>query len=265
MHQNAKPWHLCSFIPELRFRDRQISIRAWQSYNTSPRVLILNYYDLKSVGLLKKPEKVKESLGTSDAVILSCIGKDNNLDKLSVQDYIETAQRLDAKAIITPDDYIYKIDRRYPTYQTHHFRRVLERSETLLKLAENKFQIIGLVVGANEVQISLFIKRLRERGVNDFACACGDMIKRSSIRESLIDIGVFIKHCKDCWKLLLGVDSRKILFKLNPNAFSSGEWSFYACHNIIYRNGRKMKAGKNDPKGWKLALHNLNMNYKVKW
>jgi hypothetical protein len=265
MHQNAMPWHHCSFIPELRFRDRDISIRAWQNYHTSPRVLILNYYDLKSAGLLKKPEKIKECLQKNDVVILSCVGKDNNLDRLSVQDYFETAERLNAKAIITPDDYIYKIDRRYPTYQTHCFRRALERSETLLKLAKNKYHVIGLVVGANEFQISLFINRLKERGVNDFACACGDIIKRGRIRESLTDIGIFIKYCKSSWKLLLGVDSRKILFKLNPNAFSSGEWSFYACHNIIYRNGRKMKAGKNDPKGWMLALHNLDMNYRVKW
>lgn len=265
MRQNAKPWHRCSFIPELRFRDRQISIKAWQNCKVSPRVVILNYYDLKSAGLIKKPDKVKSSLREDDIVILSCVGKDNDLDRLSVKDYFQTAQRLDAKAIITPDDYIYKIDHRYPAYQAHHFRRALERSETLLKLADGKFHVIGLVVGANEDQISLFINRFRERGVNDFACACGDMIKRSRIRQSLADIRIFIKHCVNSWKLLLGIDSRKMLLKLKPDAFSSGEWSFYACHNKIYRDGRKVKISRNDPKGWKLALYNLNKNYSLRW
>jgi len=265
MHQNAEPWHLCSFIPELRFRDRQVSLRAWQNCKSSPRVVILNYYDLKSAGLLKKPEKVKDSLGKNDIIILSCVGKDNNLDRLSVQNYFETAQKLDVKAIITPDDYIYKIDRRYPAYQAHHFRRALERSEILLKLAEGDFHIIALVIGANEDQISLFVDRLKERGVNDFACACGDPLKRGSIRESLADIGIFIKHCMNSWKLLLGTDSRRTLLKLNSDAFSSSGWSFYACHNKIYRGGRKMKITKDDPKGWKLALHNLNGNYSLRW
>jgi hypothetical protein len=265
MHENEKPWHLCSFIPELRFRDRQISIRAWQNCKASPRVVILNYYDLKSVGLLKRPEKVKSSLGENDIIILSCVGKDNDLDELSVESYFETAQKLGVKAIITPDDYIYKIDSRYVAYQAHHFRRAIERSETLIKLAGDQFNIIGLIVGANEYQISLFVNRLKERGVTDFACACGDIIKRSRIKESLADIRASIKHCKKDWKLLLGIDSRKILLKLNPDAFSSGEWSFYACHNKIYRNGRKMKITRNDPKGWKLALHNLNKNYSLRW
>lgn len=265
MRQNKKPWHLCSFIPELRFRDQQIAVKAWQSHKASPKVVILNYYDLKSAGLLKKLEKVKRSLGENDVVILSCVGKDNDLDRLSVEGYFETAQKLDAKAIITPDDYIYKIDRCYPTYQTHHFRRALERSEILLKMTKDKFHVIGLVMGANEKQISLFISRLREKGVDDFACACGDMIKRGRIRESLMDIRVFMKYCKNGWKLLLGTDSRRILFRLKPNAFSSSEWSIYACHNKIYRDGKKKKITSNDPRGWKLALHNLSKNYSVRW
>ena len=264
MRQITKPWHLCSFIPELRFRDRQFSIKAWQNCKASPKVVILNYYDLKSVGLLKRPKKVKSSLGKNDVIILSCVGKDNNLDKLSVEDYFETARGLDAKAIITPDDYIYKIDRRYPAYQAHHFRRALERSEALLKLAEDKFHIIGLVVGANENQISLFADRLRERGVDDFACACGDMIKRGRMRESLADIGVFMRYCMNSWKLLLGTDSRQVLLRLKPDAFSSSEWPFYACHNKIYRDRRKMKITRNDPKGWELALHNLDKNYSLR-
>jgi len=265
MPKIEKPWHLCTFIPELRFRDRQISIKAWQSCTASPRVVIINYYDLKSVGLQKRPTKVRNSLGKDDVIILSCVGKDNDIDRLSVEDYFETALNLGAEALITPDDYIYKIDSPHPAYQTHHFRRALERSEALLELAKDEFSVIGLVIGANENQISLFADRLKERGVTDFACACGDMLKRGKRRESLADIALFIKYCTNGWKLLLGVESRRVLLKLKPDAFSSSAWSISAAHNRIYRNGRKMKSTKSYPHGWELAAYNLHKDYAIRW
>ena len=101
-----KPWRKCTFIPELRFRDQQISIKAWQNCDPSQRVVIINYFDLKNAGLQKRPEKVRSWLGKNDTIILSSVGRDHDIDKLSVEDYFETGRRLHAEAIITPDDYI---------------------------------------------------------------------------------------------------------------------------------------------------------------
>ncbi|MFB3890362.1 MAG: hypothetical protein ACE14S_12820 [Candidatus Bathyarchaeia archaeon] len=264
MSQNSKPWHLCSYIPEIRFRDYNVSVKAWQNCKVSPRVAILNYFDLKNSGLLRKPEKVRKSLDGSDALILSCVGKDIDLDKLKVEDYFATAKSIGVKAIITPDDFIYGLDNHYPAYQAHHFRRAVERSEALIRLADTQLDVIGLVISANEYQMSLFVERFIEKGIRDFACACGDNMNRVKRVEGLKDIHAFMKCCANDWKLLLGVDSRMILTRMPlPNAYSSSEWSYYACHNMIYRDGKKRKVMSCDPKGWRLGLHNLYKNYEM--
>jgi hypothetical protein len=256
-----KPWHSARFIPEIRLRDRRYSLEAWRSTRHSPRVLILNYLELKA-GFLRRLAPVRRLLGENSIIILSCVGKDRLLDKLKMEDYCRAAEVLDAKAVISPDDYIYRIDYRFPTYQNHHFGRALERTETLIDEAKDRFSVIGLVVWANRYHIDLYVKRLKERGVEDFACACGDALRRGRKKETFADISSFMRQCGGNWKLLLGIDSRNILSKLRPSAFSSGAWSFYAAHDIIYRNSRRVKRVKIDPSGWQLALHNLEQNYK---
>lgn len=259
-HYN-KPWRHARFIPEIRLRDRKYSLEAWRNTRHSPRVLILNYLELKA-GFLRKLTSVRRLLGENSIIILSCVGKDRLLDKLKMEDYCRAAEVLDAKAVISPDDYIYGIDYRYPTYQNYHFGRVLERTETLIDEAKDRFSVIGLIVWANKHHIDLYVKRLKEHGVEDFACACGDALRRGRKKETLSDIRSFIKQCRSHWKLLLGIESRDILLKSRPSAFSSGAWSFYAAHDIIYRNSRRVKRSKMDPSGWQLALHNLERNYK---
>lgn len=263
MRIRNRPWHLPRFIPEIRLRDFKYSLRAWKMSEHKPRVLILNYLDIKKAGFLGKLTSVKKLLGEDSVIILSCVGKDRSLDSLRIENYCKAAKTLDAKAVISPDDYIYKIDYRYRTYQNYHFGRSLERTESLIKKAKDDFSIIGLVVWANRYHIDLYIKRLEEYGIEDFACACGDALKRGRRKESLKDIRLFLKQCSDCWNLLLGMDSRAILLKLRPSAFSSSSWSFYATRNIIYRNGRRTKRSKMDPIGWQLALYNLEQNYKL--
>lgn len=258
-----KPWHFAKFIPEIRFSDRKYSLKAWRNTRHLPRVLILNYLDLKKSGFLRKLTSVKKLLGKDSDIILSCVGEDRLLDKLSIEDYCKTAEALDAEAVISPDDYIYRIDFRYPTYQNYHFRRALERTETLIERAKDRFSIIGLVVWANKHHIHLYVERLKERGVEDFACACGDALKRGRRRESLADIKLFMKQCGDSWQLLLGIDSKAILLKLRPHAFSSSGWSFYATRDKIYRHGKRVKRSKMDPIDWQLALHNLEQNYEL--
>lgn len=258
---NNKPWHSEKFIPEIRFRDRKYSLKAWRNVKRSSKVLILNYLDLKA-GFLRKLASIRKLVGKESVIILSCVGKDKSLDKLKMKDYCKAAEVLDAKAVISPDDYIYRIDYRYFTYQNHYFGRALERTEKLIDEAKDRFSVIGLVVWANKYHINLYVKRLKEYGIEDFACACGDALRRGHKKEALADIQLFMKNCGNNWKLLLGIDSRNLLLKLRPSAFSSSAWSFYAAHNIIYRNSRRVKRSKMDPSGWQLALHNLEQNYK---
>lgn len=257
------PWHSVRFIPEIRLRDEKYSVEAWKDSTHYPKVLILNYFDLKKYGSLRKLPLIKKQLGEDSIIILSCVGEDRFLDRLNIEDYYMTADLLQAKAIISPDDYIYKIDNRYATFQNHHFRRALERTEALIDRAQDRISIIGLVVWANRHHIRLYVDRLRKRGVEDFACACGDSLKRTSRRESLADIKQFLDECKHDWRILLGTDSNRSLQKLRPDAFSSSGWSFYASRGIIYRNGRRQKRSQREPTGSQLALHNLEQNYKL--
>lgn len=217
--------------------------------------MILNYLDLKKSGFLGDFASLKKHFRKDSIIILSCVGEDRLLDKMRIENYCRTAIALGAQAVISPDDYIYEVDHSYHTYQDHHFRRVLERTETLIEKAKDRFSIIGLVVWTNRYHIELYVKRLREHGVDDFAYACGDVLKRVSPEIGLSYVRRFMKHCIGGWKLLLGVDSREILLKLKPCAFSSSGWSFDATRGKVYDN-REI-----DP--FESAYHNLEQNFKL--
>jgi hypothetical protein len=257
------PWHSQRFIPEIRLRDGRHSVEAWKESTHYPKVLILNYLELKKSGSLKKLPSIKKQLGEDSIIILSCVGEDRFLDRLNIEEYCMTADLLDAKAIVSPDDYIYRIDKQYAVYQNHHFRRALERTEAIMEKVQDRFSMIGLVVWANKYHIRLYVNRLKKCGVEDFACACGDSLKRTSARESLADIKQFLDECKHGWRILLGIDSNQYLQKLRPDAFSASSWSFYAARGMIYRNGRRQLRSQRDPTGPQLALYNLEQNYKL--
>ena len=89
---------------------------------------IINYFDAKRRGYFNKKKDVREDLGCPNALILSGVGNDNDLEQISVNDYHEAAIRIKADAVTTIDDYIYSSDDEFPNFQLRNFTRIKSRS-----------------------------------------------------------------------------------------------------------------------------------------
>ena len=137
----------------------------------------------------------------------------------------------------------------------------------MIELSKSEYSVLGLVVGKNSNQIQNVMKFFASCGIDDFVFPCGDFLK-NNCNSNLKLIKIFLNMTKDLngWNLLLGIDSPKILSKLQFNCFASSQWSFDAHHNRIYKNKKIVKSSF-IPKNIDIpiqnhsianALHNLN-------
>ncbi|MEM3065303.1 MAG: hypothetical protein QW177_08015 [Candidatus Nitrosotenuis sp.] len=262
-----KIWHRTKFIPEIRFGNKKI-IEAFRLFEPKHKSVIVNYFDLKNRGYFepKKAKNLREELGFPDAVILSSVGTDRSLDKLSVDEYHKAALMIKADAVTTIDDYIYLIDNEYPQFQLRNFVRAKSRTRKLLELSNGSYTVFGLVIGKDTNQIQDYMKFLANCGINDFVFPCGDLLKNNSPDLKLIK--TFLALAKDLgrWNLLLGINSIKILSKLEFDCYSTNQWYFDAVHNRVYKNQKIVDARKinidskylSTDTDTTLSLHNLN-------
>nr|MDO8098896.1 hypothetical protein [Candidatus Njordarchaeota archaeon] len=239
-------WYRVPFIPELRLADR-VALPAWKKAPLSPKMVIVNYCELMKRGILCGPRLrgLARKLKDADALILSAVGRDELLDKLTTEQYHETAVQLGAKWVISPDDYVYDSDCKYPFYQDAHFSRAIERALRLLKLARGHYNVIGLAIGSCIFQLNELVATLEEHGVEEFALPCGDLLKQVGNRKRVIgDILAFVNHLKSLKlrSLLLGVDSPQVIALVKPDSFASSAWSFDAARGYSYTpEGKRVK------------------------
>lgn len=263
--QNAQ-WHFCDFIAEVPLGSRNTR-SAFQMFEPNFKVAIVNYFDIKHRGYFSKNKDIHEELGFPDALILSGVGNDHELEKISIEEYHKDALKIKADAVTTVDDYIYTYDNNYPNFQLRNFARIKSRTKTLMELSKNNYSVLGLTVGKNSEQIQNIMKFFADCEIRDFVFPCGDFLKNNK-NPNLKLIKTFLTMTKDLegWNLLLGADSPKILSKLEFNCFASSQWSFDAHHNRIYKNKKIVKSNL-IPKNQDIpiqnssianALHNLN-------
>jgi len=239
-------WHNHGFIPELRLGDR-VALIAWKKAPLSPKAVIVNFCDLTMRAALRgsRIRKLKRELRESETLILSTVGPDELLDHLSIERLHDTALRLDVDWVITPDDYVYEADGRYPFYQDSHFSRSILRALQLLRMAKGHYGIIGLAIGSSLNQLQEFVTTMEEYEVNNFAFACGDVLKQGRrFKRTTLEIGGFIKSLKASKhnSLLLGIDSPHLLRILDPDNWASSAWSIDASHWRYYaRDGTRRK------------------------
>ena len=252
------PWYFCDFIAEIPLGSKNTR-RAFQMFEPDFKVAIINYFDAKNRGYFNKNKDVREELGYPDALILSGIGNDHDLEKVTAEEYHEAALKIKADAVTTIDDYVYSNDNDFPNFQLRNLTRIRSRTKTLIDLSENKYSILGLVVGKNIDQIQNIMKFFASCQISDFVFPCGDYLK-NNCNPNLKLIETFLNMTKDLegWNLLLGVDSPKILSKLKFNCFASTQWSFDAHHNRIYKN-KKIVKSNSIPKNSDISIQNIRV------
>ena len=269
-------WHNYGFVPELRLGDR-VALNAWKKVPLSAKAVIVNFCDLTTRGTFRRSRlpKLKRELAEAKTLVVSCIGPDELLDHISVEKLHETAIRLDADWVVTPDDYVYEADGGYPFYQDSHFSRSILRALQLFRMSRGRYGIIALAIGSSPSQLQEFVTTMEEQGINDFAFACGDLLKQGgNLKRTTREIRGFIDNLKaakhSC--LLLGIDSPRFLRMLAPDSWTSSAWSIDASHWRYYaKDGTPRKSKRiacdhdicksGETAGMELfAVHNLLAN-----
>jgi len=239
-------WRSFGFIPELRLGDK-VALSAWKKAPLKHKPVIVNFCDLMTRRLLRNSSlrTLKRELKDSESLILSAVGADELLDELAVERIHDTALRLDADWVISPDDYIYEADTDYPFYQDSHFSRSIGRAIRLITMARDQYGITGLAIGSCSDQLQAFVKTLEDYGIKDFAYACGDLFKQGkNPRRTILEIREFVNYLRSFnhSSLLLGIDSPKNLRLLTPDGWACSAWSIEASHRRYYANdGTKRK------------------------
>ena len=271
-----KPWHQVGFIPQIKFHNTKL-LEAFRKYDVSPKVAMVNYHDLVEHDFLSdsKLKKMHELIGPVDALIMNSIGRDRQLDRMTVEDYHYVILEIGAKAAFTIDDYIYAYDNKFPNYQMGNFGRAIRRTKQLVDLAQNDYSIIGLVFGKDENWMQIHVDSLTELGIHDFAFSSGDLWKGNS-RDKHKQIKSFLTTTNDVggWNMLVGFDTERELLNLKPQSFSSMQWIFDGSTYMVTKNGKRIPAKyKNvrlhdgsytlQDRRLQLALHNLIENYHI--
>ena len=241
-------WKVVGFIPELRLGDK-IALSAWKIAPLLHKSVIVNFCDLTARRLLQSSplRRLERELKESEATIISTVGSDDLLDELVVTRIHDTALKLGADWVITPDDYVYDSDIRYPFYQDSHFSRALRRAIQLVTMARGQYGVIGLAIGSSTDQLQEFVRTLEEYGINDFAFACGDLLKQGkNPKRTIIEISNFVNHLRASKhsSLLLGIDSPRYLRLLAPDSWASSSWSIDAAHQRYYANDGTKRKGR---------------------
>ena len=226
----APPWHRARFIPEMCLYNRT-ALEAFRRHNATPKVALLNYFHLPAQQSGQDlGRRIRSRLGRVDALLLSCVGPDRSLDRLSIRRYDETARAIGADAVVSPDDYIYACDDAYRAFQAGNLARARKRTLDLLDMPRRPYSVIGLAAGSSEKQIRGTLEFLRDNSVHECAFPCGDHLKGGR-RTALIKS--FARQARELQmrSLLLGASCPSLLLQLNPSQFSNSEVCFGPAHD----------------------------------
>ena len=270
--------HELTFIPEIRLGDR-VAISAWKRAPVSPRTAAINFCQPMVRHLDQdRIHALRRQLGDLDALILMAVGRDELLDRLTVDEYHRMAIQMNANIVVSPDDYIYDSDGKYPFYQDSHFSRAITRALELVQLGRGHYDLVGLAVGSDQSQLREFVTVMGEQGVSDFAFACGDLLKQGrNRRKTLNEIESFVDYLRRHGhvSMLLGIDSSRFIKRLRPDYYSSSQWSIDASHGRYYaRDGSPRKGSSigcnhsicnsGELSGTeRLAVHNILMKHEL--
>ena len=233
----AEPWHPARFIPEVRLGSKA-ALEALRLHSATPKAVILNYVHLPMhVPVPDLARRIRSRLGWVDSLLLSSVGPDRYLNRLSIRRYDEVAREIGAVAVVSPDDYIYECDDPHEAYQAGSLVRARKRALDLLDMPGRPYSVIGLAAGMTEGEIRGSLKFLRKYGARCCAFPCGDYLKGGR-KKALIRSFTRQARELEMQSLLLGVACPDLLRQINPSWFSNSK----ACFGPAYGRTRTAAA-----------------------
>ncbi|MEM3523754.1 MAG: hypothetical protein QXU11_07300 [Thermoproteota archaeon] len=178
-------------------------------------------------------------LGFNRRIFLSLVMADELIDKLSTQDYLRLIGNLGPDATMIPDNYTYSDDPLFLSWSQTF--RLISFANDFLKL---DIPLIGLVKGANALQIDLVVRKQMEMGYVSFAMPARELFREGRLSSSFpnnpVDNALWSlkrvsREFKTNFELIIYGVGRKLKYK--QLSYSNLSWFLEAKHGLYFRNG----------------------------
>jgi len=178
-------------------------------------------------------------LGFNGRIFLSLVMPDELIDKLTTQDYFRLIGDIRPDATMIPDNYTYTDDPLFLSWsQTFH---LLSKANDFLKL---DMPLMGLVKGANALQIEWTVRKQIEMGYVSFVMPTRELLREGRLSSSFPDNPVenalwslkrASRDYRTNFELIIYGVSRKLKYqRLN---YSNLSWFLDAKHGLYFKNG----------------------------
>ena len=223
------------FVPEIDVADS----RSWfWKYGVElPEIFVPLWQILLNDEILKKAlsRGLHDYLVFNGRIYLSTVMPDELIDRLETKDYFKLIRDLRPDATMVPDNYTYVDDPLFLSWS--QTVRLVSFANDFLKL---DIPLIGLVKGANPLQVDWVIRKQFEMGYVSFAMPARELLEDNLLGDILPDTimslrWVFRRTRKDLELLIYGIGHR--LKHKGINSYSNLSWFLEAKHGCYYKNG----------------------------
>ncbi|MBO3797633.1 MAG: hypothetical protein QXI42_09500 [Thermoproteota archaeon] len=155
---------------------------------------------------------------------------DELIDRLRLEDYFRLIRDLRPDATMIPDNYTYIDDPLFLSWS--QTIRLVSFANDFLKL---NIPVIGLVKGANLLQMDWAIKKQVEMGYVSFAMPARELFEEGSLGYFLPHVLKILKNNSIDFELLVYGVGRKQKYK--GISYSNLSWFIEAKHGLYFKNG----------------------------
>ncbi|MGC9085237.1 MAG: hypothetical protein ACP5IT_03560 [Thermoproteota archaeon] len=228
------------FVPEVDATDCRSWF--WKKEIELPEIFVPLYQLLGNKEILAKASSkgLHDYLGFKGRVFLSTVMPDELIDRLRAENYLQLIKNLKPDATMIPDNYTYADDPLFLSWS--QTIRLLPLAKDFLEL---DIPLIGMVKGANILQMQWLIQKEVEMGYASFA-----MPARELVRDHLLDdfLPYVLRILRDQRQanfelLLYGVGHRLKYKQVN---YSNLSWFLEAKHGYYFKNGIQYSLGNSE-------------------
>ncbi|MEM4228993.1 MAG: hypothetical protein QXZ66_04480 [Thermoproteota archaeon] len=244
------------FVPEIDIADTRSWF--WKEGIESPEIFIPLWQLLVNKELLNKASSkgLHDFLGFNGRIFLSTVMPDELLDRLGVGDYFKLIKNLRPDATMVPDNYTYTDDPLFLSWS--QTVKLFSLANNFLKL---DIPLIGLVKGANHLQIDWVIRKQTEMGYVSFAMPVRELLQdtvefleenkefseenlellentplNSFVKNAIISLKWFFKRTENNFELIIYGISWRLKYK--GLSYSNLSWFLDAKHGIYFKDGK---------------------------
>jgi hypothetical protein len=219
------------FVPEIDATDNRSWF--WKKGIEFPEIFIPLYQLLGNKEILAKASSkgLHDYLGFDGRIFLSTVMPDELIDKLRTENYFQLIKDLKPDATMIPDNYTYVDDPLFLSWS--QTIRLLSFAKDFLEL---NIPLIGMVKGANLLQMQWLIQREVEMGYVSFAMPTRELIRDHLLGDSLPYVLRILRDQKQVnFELLLYGIGHKL--KYRQLSYSNLSWFLEAKHGSYFKNG----------------------------